>query len=969
MRSEQPEEYLHLPPLSRMISLMGNTLNLYSQSYSGVSVPTVSKMAPKDNPFFEVTRVWTRDSLRPRWGNIAVAAGQVTRETPLKRWENLAEELTIPIVALAVDKEHATILESNTDYQGRPKQSRQRTVSFNDLAEILFPMRHTLFSPRALAAKRGGQLSFADLEEVLSPDSFSNYARSRARLEVAVRNALQGAIKAQLSAISKSESPNAKSQKWHIAAVLEVTIAYLAARILQDKGFFDTGLLINDPAHLLYETIKKTNGFFKHAYEIYLPAVEIEAQQIIASNLGAQTRFDLVDHVDIGRLYELALLHAQDLYSPNQVQSEDVTEEKPLLEGLQQHYTPLAIAYRMLDNLPIERLRPEERVVFDPAAGSGSLLLAATRRLGGMPDANSEQLRNADYLATHVIGNDLDPTAKLITELRYKLVQQTFATHLNASKTKSNQTVNIFPFPTQYRSDDYENSNTWRFSQHPRVVVANPPFEQVNSIQKASAFVTTLMEELREGDQFAIILPDVFLSGNTRKWPEARASLAERCRIFEVWQLPERSIGLVAQQAVCVILGEVFVKSSLGHTQDPAVIARAVLTRTARAAVREEGFLGKSWIAQLSNLDPTNWQSVSSPTILIPVRTIALQSLFYVAAGVIPRAGVRPVGGGITDADMKPFWKGSWREPGSLWADPRRVLPEERWIPYSSKYLKQMRAGDASIYQDTKVLLSYSSNRASKDVLGACFDSEGYVPSQHLLCVTPHSKELIAGLQDHPSGWESLSREESLYWLLGIMASDFASDIAMQTRSSRHTGITAVRKFPLPASVDMNIIETVKQILKLERTNVGSVDERAKLKKQLDKLVFESYGSPNYTKLQRTGKLPEMKEKTIEHRRRSYSVTGLVSQYNVATNQVYLHLNGFTPDEGEAWVTLPAELPGWALDGTVFSAEISADVHSIHDLNHRLWALRHFKHTPSPYLSINEVTSRILQRLGVGDVV
>jgi type I restriction-modification system DNA methylase subunit len=40
----------------------------------------------------------------------------------------------------------------------------------------------------------------------------------------------------------------------------------------------------------------------------------------------------------------------------------------------------------MLELLPLERLHPEERIIFDPAAGSGSLLLAATSRLAGVSD-------------------------------------------------------------------------------------------------------------------------------------------------------------------------------------------------------------------------------------------------------------------------------------------------------------------------------------------------------------------------------------------------------------------------------------------------------------------------------------------------------------------------------------------------------------------------------------------------------
>jgi hypothetical protein len=54
-------------------------------------------------------------------------------------------------------------------------------------------------------------------------------------------------------------------------------------------------------------------------------------------------------------------------------------------------------------------------------------------------------------------------------------------------------------------------------------------------------------------------------------------------------------------------------------------------------------------------------------------------------------------------------------------------------------------------------------------------------------------------------------------------------------------------------------------------------------------------------------------------------------------------------------VPLPSELPGWALDGQIFTAEISEDIQTLEELSQRPWALRGFKHTPRPYLTIDEL--------------
>jgi hypothetical protein len=60
-----------------------------------------------------------------------------------------------------------------------------------------------------------------------------------------------------------------------------------------------------------------------------------------------------MNHHDVAELYEKAIrtpLTAPEL-SPFQIS----------LPNLQQYYTPIAIAERMLESLPLEQLRPEER--------------------------------------------------------------------------------------------------------------------------------------------------------------------------------------------------------------------------------------------------------------------------------------------------------------------------------------------------------------------------------------------------------------------------------------------------------------------------------------------------------------------------------------------------------------------------------------------------------------------------------
>lgn len=504
--------------------------------------------------------------------------------------------------------------------------------------------------------------------------------------------------------------------------------------------------VINDPLRLLELTVKHTNGFFTHIYEDHLHTLPDNVLQQLAAHLGDAVTFALIDDRDVGSLYEQSILALHNLNESRTWKNKVPAPFTVQIPNLQQHYTPMAIAERMLAALPLERLRPEERVIFDPAAGSGTLLLAATKRLAVMPDI---QLLHADerrmLLAHHVMGNDIDPNAARITQLRYALVQET----LNAT----------FPSPEHFTKQDYEDYTAWPSSPRPRVLVANPPFQEKGAEQHAVTFLNTSLQHLQTGDQFAFVLPQSFLQATTHGWSQVRTSLAERAHILETWQLPEGVIGLESEQATCVISG--VIEAHKPHF----VIALAIFSRAHKDVVQRQGFLGQAWV------------------------------------------------------------------------------------------------------------------------------------------------------------------------------------------------------FPLPTTIDRTIIAIVAEIIEMQKQDATD-DDIAPLRERLNELVEASYGHPVVPlTLTRTGKLPDMDEWQRERDEPPMAVTGMVLDVDAAKNQILLYLEGLLDDETEAWVPLPPELPGWALDGTVFDADISESVETFADLRMRPWALRNIQHTPRPYLSLSDLQEKLSERM------
>ncbi len=868
-----------------------------------------------DSHPFNVPAVWTLDDTRPRWNNLAVLVGAVKEGngSSLAFWGEVHNTFDPRLTVLANGEYYMVLTKQQNEVQ-------RQLVLPSELPQALAEKCDALFAPSKLAAIRGGQLMFADLDAVLPKESIQ--VRHRKRLDDALSNALIGALEAQRKATGDTREQD--------AAVIEVAIAYLAARILADKGFFTPyppSLSINDPRKLLKLTSEHTNGFFSHICNDVLRTMDDETLQQFAAYLGSSVSFTLIDDRDVGYIYEKSLIRMSKM---GENKSQD-------LLSTMQHYTPIAIAERMLKSLPLERLRPEERVIFDPAAGSGTLLLAATKRLAAMPDVQLlDKKSRRNYLANHVIGNDIDSDAALITTLRYILVQETLSSQ-------------SFPSPAQFSSTDYMHDETWPASPRPRVLVANPPFANVKGKQNAVAFLKKALEHLQAGDQFAFLLPQIFLTGTKDEWLGVRKSIGERCHVLEMWQLPEGAIGLQSEQSMCVVSG--IVESHKPHF----TLARAVVSRSQTEWVSELGFPGQAWIG---SVDGEQWRAVVAPVIQLP-DTIPLERLFFVYGGV-PDKFVEFISHSEDEVTTKRFWKNSWRGRGKcvLWANPDLAPAAERYVHY------EVQNGNEQEYDSPKILVSRSTNRSSVYPISAYFDSVGLYPNTDMYCIVPiSSQERIKHSSAFDTVWESLNDTDRMYWLLGILNAELAINIILPDRDVRHTDKSNWQQFPLPTTIDREIITLVDKIIQHQQHNVSD-EEIAPLRKRLNEVVEASYGNPKHpVTLVRTGSIPDRDDWLKERAEKSLAVTGMVLDVDAEQNYIFLYLEGLFDEETEAWVPLLPELPGWALDGTVFSADMSESVETFADLRARPWALRNVRHTPRPYLSLSDLQALFSERI------
>lgn len=180
-----------------------------------------------------------------------------------------------------------------------------------------------------------------------------------------------------------------------------------------------------------------------------------------------------------------------------------------------QSYVPIEIAQKILEALPLERIHPKDRFILIPTARSGNLFLAAIDRLSQMTDIPTET--QSDYLNDRVISKGF-----CAEELK------SFSTETLA-KTKFN----------------------------PKVIVANYSCAPERELKALNQFIDCL----DSGSQFALILPSSFRFQKNGVLSNCDP-LVDKCKLFEIWQLPADVITDKGAYVIIGVIGE-FQKDNL----------------------------------------------------------------------------------------------------------------------------------------------------------------------------------------------------------------------------------------------------------------------------------------------------------------------------------------------------------------------------------------------------------------------
>jgi len=578
--------------------------------------------------------------------------------------------------------------------------------------------------------------------------------------------------------------------------------------------------------------------------------------------LGEGVNYEGLDPSVVSEVYERAV----------------VSQSERLRLGI--FYTPPDLARQVAAHVPFEEISPEDRIVLDPACGSGTLLLAAHDRLQALAPAIWDPEARHRYLVSHLVGYDTDQFAVEIARLSLLL--------------------NALPAGNSWQVDRRDALRAPIPSRRPTVVMSNPPWQDVRSRQGvrkqvADDFLQRMLNFVKPGGYIAVVLPAAWLSSDVSS--TTRQVVQERADIFEVWRFPEGVFG-GASLAPCVVFAQV-----RPRTDRPwvfrRVLSREGIARFYETGTGEEQFLAHSDRAARAGtllrgpLDEA-WELLGS----LP----RLRSFATVQAGPIPEPPVADRGG---KGDFQLLRRAG--DSPAFGEAPEDALVRVRF----PEDFHRAGTHSGSIFRRPKLLVSAKRSTVNPWRLKVGIDRRGIIPRESLYMVIP-----------------STEAEDSLYALMAILGSAVASCWIDSYGTKMAVDADLLGDLPIPkrGRVWKDLARAGRSML-WARTN-GHL-ELSFLTRAMDQLVAQAYGlsrdvmerlerhfegftAPEGGQRYRTNDLAEAKaSELVEARTRNGpEIRRFGAVLDVEEDCLRLWVPGTTDDDGNLF-QLPERFLGW----------------------------------------------------------
>lgn len=669
-------------------------------------------------------------------------------------------------------------------------------------------------------------------------------SQSADRLAPMVEEALEMATQS-LPPAPSADATQAKRLKHKGAARL--VVGALTVLVMRDRDPHRASARSLDTQALIDRVVDAEPTTF--AWYSAAKPVERSVLMALVDELGKGIDYQGLDPTILSQVYEQALV--------------DDDDRKQL--GI--HYTPPRLADRLLKDLPVEIIAPDDRHVLDPSCGSGTLLAAAHDRLRDLQPLGLAAAQRHRDLAVHLHGYEIDPFASWIARLTLLLHAQPAGNGWHIEET---DTLTQPPPKTS-----------------PQLIVTNPPWRfdsGADGGQLADKFVEWSIEALAPGGLLGVLLPASWLSAGRSK--ETRERLTSDFDIFEIWRLPEGTFS-TSQATSAVVLARK--RDGLGGRGSRVV--REVGSTALPGFLGGKAPAGSYWVvAEAAPL------SAGVPPPAIHRTTQRLEDVATVLSGPQPVKSIHDRGSGTPYLDR-------FRS-----VSPYAVVPQDAlWqVAFPDDF---QTARGASIVGKRKVLASAARAPNSPWRFRVAIDTTGVAMRNSMRGIAPHDQ----------------SDDALLYALAIIVGSAFASAFAATFGGDRNTPAAILKALPIPTAPpaldELGILGQQASELAGDTRALNEHLVRA------EAAVWKAYGVPagdvTLATARFAGQLapegaPRYPALSVETRPRHSAFRRVGAVLDVTDNDVSIWVNGVTPDEGLV-IPFPPGMAGWlARSGATF---------------------------------------------------
>lgn len=659
--------------------------------------------------------------------------------------------------------------------------------------------------------------------------------------------------------------------------LLQVAVQMLAATILGDTGVLGEGLRAAGTGAGLMPLLMAAQQHF-HRY--------FQPEMVARAGHAAEDAYGLLRGLSYaGFVPEMLTELYRKAYPPEEV------------KALGRYDTPLDVTRRMWATLPVELLRPEERVAVDMTCGWGSFLIAGYERLTGLPDQLGEAIRD------QLVGNDL--TAGWLARLGLLISTSRDSWHV-----------------------DQEDALRWSWLDspaHPRpgIIVGNPPFGGnrktgtgvsrdedgvAHRSQLADRFLDRAVDRLAPGGLLAMILPQAFTIAQASAG--ARKRLLRACDVQEIWELP---IGVFAAQAGTVAL---FARKAPPPRGTPVRVRALQPGDRSRFAAAPLAAPARAFTASALAPDQSAWDEKARPsegskndhqiayTTTLPWRTWASlgeRELREVAV-IFP--------GCIKGSERRRRRRSEGRAPKAMgWlTGVKNTMPRQLVLRYEQADeilypddLEEPRLTRGAILAGPKLLLASDPNPSWGQRTKVALDRKGYCVSDSFWVLVPTAAAAAGGIT-----LEVLAALTG--WLVG-------NGWIVEHLKYPKIRADTLRRLPIPRDLPPEVCEALTSAVReLEAVAAGDGHvESSPAWGRINNLLTAAYDLDDQTlfRLQAiagwgAGSGPPFTSTSVPTR----TVRGVVECVDGQSERLQLWLSGF---EGTHSVPIDDEMPGWLL--------------------------------------------------------